>query len=84
MWCGLEFNQNHNRTTPHFRGYMCDTIYKMRFEVGIFFKFWAFPTHLKTNFSLFFFGQVLNYLTSFSLFWVGFSSQHLLGLSNFF
>ena len=62
---------------------MCDTIYKIRFEVGIFFKFWAFPTLLKTNFSLFL-GQVLNYWASFSLFWVGFSSQHLLGLLNFF
>ena len=29
-------------------------------------------------------GQVLNYWASFSLFWVGFSSQHLLGLLNFF
>ena len=29
-------------------------------------------------------GKVLNYWTSFSLFWVSFSSQHLLVLSNFF
>ena len=29
------------------------TIYKMRFEVDIFFKFWVFPTHPKINFSLF-------------------------------
>ena len=43
-------------------------MYKMLFEVGIFFKFWAFPTQAKTNFSLF----------------LGFSSQHLLGLLNFF
>ena len=60
VWCGLEFNQNHNRTAPHFYGHMCDTMYKMRFEVGIFFKFWAFPTQPKTNFSIFL-GQVFNY-----------------------
>ena len=53
MWCGLEFNQNHNHIAPHFYGHMCDTMYKMQFEVGIFFKFWAFPTQPKTNFSLF-------------------------------
>ena len=29
-------------------------------------------------------GQVLNYWASFSLFWVDFLNQHLLGLSNFF
>ena len=54
----------------------------MRFEVCIFFKFWAFPTHPKTNFSLFL-GQDLNYLANFSLFWVGFSRRYLLGLSNY-
>ena len=54
VWCGLEFNQNHNRTAPHFYGHMCNTIYKIRFEVGIFFKFWAFSTQPKTNFFLFF------------------------------
>ena len=58
-------------------------MYKMQFEVDIFFKFWAFPTQFKTNFSLFL-GQVLNYWASFSLFWVGFPSQHLLGLLNVF
>ena len=55
--CGLEFSQNYNRTTPHFCGHMCGTMYKMqseRFEVGIFFKFWAFPTQSKTNFSFYF------------------------------
>ena len=83
VWCGLEFNQNHKHTASHFCGHMCGAIYKMRFEVGILFKFWAFLTHPKTNFP-FFFGQVLNYLASFSLFWVDFSSQHLLRLSNFF
>ena len=60
VWCGLEFSQNHNRIASHFCGYMCDTMYKMRFEVNIFFKFWAFPTQPKTNFSLFW-GQVLNH-----------------------
>ena len=60
MWCGLEFRQNHNRTAPHFCDHMCDTIYKMQFEVNIYFKFWAFPTQPKTNFP-FFLGQVLNY-----------------------
>ena len=62
---------------------MCDTTYKIRCEIDIFFKFWTFPTQLKTNFSLFL-GQVLNYWASFSLFWVGFPSQHLLGLLNVF
>ena len=52
VWCDLKFSQNHNRTAAHFCGYMCDTMYKMRFEVNIFFKFWAFPTQPKTNFSL--------------------------------
>ena len=37
-------------------GHMYDTIYKMRFEVGIFFKFWIFPTQSKTNFFPFFLG----------------------------
>ena len=50
---GLEFNQNHNRTAPHFYGHVCYTMYKMRFEIGILFKFWAFPTQSKTNFSPF-------------------------------
>ena len=58
--CGLEFSQNHNCTAPHFCGYMCDTMYKMWFEVSIFFKFWVFLTQPKTNFS-FFLGEVLNY-----------------------
>ena len=53
VWCGLKFSQNHNYTAPHFCGYMCDTMYKMQFEVNIFFKFWAFPTQPKTNFSFF-------------------------------
>ena len=53
VWCGLEFNQNHNRTAPHFYDHMCDTVYRMQFEVGIFFKFLAFPTQPKTNFTLF-------------------------------
>ena len=53
VWCGLEFSQNHNRIALHFCSYMCDTMYKMRFEVSIFFKFWVFPTQPKTNFSLF-------------------------------
>ena len=140
VWCGLEFSQNHNHTAPHFCGHMCDTMYKMWFEVSIFFKFWAFPTQSKTNFFLFFyqvlnywasfslaktitiphlifavicailcircglksvyfsnfgffllnpklifspfFYQILNYWASFSLFWVSFSSQYLLGLLN--
>ena len=81
--CGLKFSQNHNRTALHFCSNMYGAIYKMRFEVGIFFKFWAFLIYPKTNFSIFF-GQVLNCLASFSLFWIGFSSQHLLKLSNFF
>ena len=34
VWCGLEFSQNHDRTAPHFCGHMCDTMYKMRFEVA--------------------------------------------------
>ena len=64
VWCGLEFSQNYNRTALHFCDHMCDTMYKMRFEVSIFFKFWAFLTQSKTNFSLFW-GQVLNYCASF-------------------
>ena len=54
VWSGLEFSQNHNCTIPHFCSLMCDTMYKMLFEVSIFFKFWAFLTQPKTNFSLFF------------------------------
>ena len=84
---GLEFSENHNRTAPHFCSHMCDVTYKMRFEryeVSIFFKFWFFPTQPKTNFFPFVFDQVLNYWASFALFWAGFHSQHLIGLSNFF
>ena len=44
VWCGLEFNPNYNRTAPHFYSHMCDTMYKTQFKVGIFLKFWAFPT----------------------------------------
>ena len=58
--CDLEFSQNHDRTVPHFCGHMCETMYKIRFVVSIFFKFWDFLTQPKTNFS-FFWGQVLNY-----------------------
>ena len=54
VWCGLEFSQNHNCTTPHFCSYMCSVVYKLRFEVSIFFEFWAFPAQPKTNFSLYF------------------------------
>ena len=54
VWCGLEFSQNHDRTAPHFCGHMCDTMYKIRFVVSIFFKLWDFLTQPKTNFSLFF------------------------------
>ena len=70
-------------TALHFCDHIYDTIYKMRFEICMFFKFWVFPTQPKTNFSLFL-GRVLNYWASFSLFWVDFSSQHLIGLLNFF
>ena len=55
MRCGLKFNQNHNRTAPHFCSHICGAVYKMRFElfeISIFFKFWAFSTKSKTNFSL--------------------------------
>ena len=50
-------------------------MYKMQFEVSIYFKFWAFPTQSKTNFP-FFLGQVLNYWAKFFFFLilVGFSS----------
>ena len=54
VWCGLEFSQNHNRTAPYFCGHICGTMYMIRFEINIFFKFWTFPTQPKTNFSLFF------------------------------
>ena len=39
VWCGLEFSQNHNRTTPYFCGHMYNTMYKMWFKIDIFFKF---------------------------------------------
>ena len=84
--CGLKFSQNYNCIAPYFCGHMYSMVYKMRFEwleVGIFFKFWAFSIQSKTNFP-FVLGQVLNYWANFSLFWVGFPSQHLLELSNFF
>ena len=54
---------------------MCGAVYKLRFEVSIFFKFWIFPFVL---------GQILNYLADFSLFWVDFPNQYLLELLNFF
>ena len=76
MQCGLEFSQNHNCTAPHFCGHMCDTTYKMRFEVNIFFKFWTFPTQLKTNFS-FFFGSSFKLLSQF-FFILGWLSQSTL------
>ena len=87
MWCGLEFSVNHNRTAPQFCGHMCDAMYKMRFEryeVSIFFKFWTFPTHPKTNFFPLFLAKFLTIELVFSLFWVGFPCQHLIGLLNFF
>ena len=55
--CSLEFSQNHNRTAPHFCSHMYGAVYKMqfeRFEVGIFFKFWAFLTQPKIAFFLYF------------------------------
>ena len=87
VWCGavwysLEFSQKHNRTVP-----LAVTCVILCIRCGLksvyFFKLWAFPTQPKTIFSLFL-GQVLNYWASFSLFWVGFSSQHLLRLLNIF
>ena len=54
MLCNLEFSQNYHCTLPHFCGHMCSVVYKMWFEVGIFFKFWVFPAQSKTNFSLYF------------------------------
>ena len=42
---------------PHFCGHMCGAMYKIQFEVGMFFKFWVFPTQPKTNFFPFFFGK---------------------------
>ena len=82
VWCSLEFSQNHNCIISHFCGHMCIAVYKMRFEEGIFFKFWVFRIQPKTNFSLCF-GSSLNYWAIFSLFWADFPSQHLLGLSNY-
>ena len=38
-WCDLEFSQNHNHTAPHFCGHIYSAVYKMHFEVSIFFKF---------------------------------------------
>ena len=58
--CGLKFSQNHNCTISHFCDYICGAVYKMRFEVGIFFKFWAFSTRPKLIFP-FVLVQVLNY-----------------------
>ena len=61
---------------------MCGAVYKIRFEVDIYFKFWVFPTQSKLSFP-FVLDKVLNYWASFYLFWVGLSIQHLLGLSNY-
>ena len=66
-------------TVSYFCGHMCSAVYKMRFEASIFFKFWAFLAHQKTNFFSFVLGQVLNYWIIFSLFCVDFPNQHLLG-----
>ena len=83
MRCGLEFSQNHNCTTPHFCNHMCCATYNMQFIASIFFKFWIFPTQLKTDFSVCF-GPSFKLRASFSLFWTSVSNQHLLGLLNFF
>ena len=58
----------------------------MRFEwlkFVYFSNFGLFLPNPKLIFSLCF-GPVLNYWVSFSLFWVGFPYQYLLGLSNYF
>ena len=84
--CGLKFSQNHNHTTSHFCDHICGAVYKMRFEWLKFVYFSNFGLFLpspKLIFSLCF-GPVLNYWVSFSLFWVGFPNQYLLGLSNYF
>ena len=39
VWCGLEFSHNYNHTAIYFYNHMCGAVYKMRFEVSIFFKF---------------------------------------------
>ena len=62
---------------------MCGAMYKMRFEIGIFFKIWTFPTQPKTNFFSIVLSQVLNYWANFSLFLVDFPSQHLIVLLNY-
>ena len=37
-------------TAPYFCSHMCGAMYKMQFQIGIFFKIWTFPTQPKTNF----------------------------------
>ena len=85
--CGMiEFSQNYNHTAFHFCGYMCGVVYKIYLnglKLVYFSNFGFFLPNSKLIFS-FISGQVLNYWASFSLFWVDFPSQHLLGLSNYY
>ena len=50
VWCDLEFSQNYNSTALHFCSHICGAVYKMHFEVNIFFKFLAFLPSLKLIF----------------------------------
>ena len=87
MRCGLKFSQNHNHTVPHLIFAITYAVRCIRcglndLKLVYFTNFGLFLPSLKLIFP-FLLGQVLNYWASFSLFWVGFPSQHLLGLSNY-
>ena len=87
--CGLKFSQNYNRTAYHFCGHIygasvrCIKCGLNDLKFVYFSNFGLFLPNAKLIFP-FVLVQVLNYWASFSLFWVGFPNQHLLGLSNYF
>ena len=67
MWCGLEFS-------PHLIFVVTCAVLCIRYSLKLVYF---------SNFELFLPRQVLNYWASFSLFWVGFSSQHLCSVVRF-
>ena len=88
VWRGLDFSQNCNRTAPHLIFVVTCVIWCIRCSLNslkliYFSNFGFFPPSPKLIFH-FVLGQILNYWISFSLFWDGFPSQHLLGYQTFF
>ena len=84
VWCGLEFNQNHNRTAPYFAITCVVRCTRCSLKLVYFSNFEFFlPSQKLIFFFSFILSQIINYWTSFSLFLADFFNQKLLRLLNY-